>query len=190
MRGAAIFLRGLGADLPGAVHFIAKAPEFDVMRLFIAMRAAEIGELGAARMIAIFDEPARLIEPACAQIDAEHRLNADLARPIDEFICSKGVGLGREPRQIEAARAFGERTNAVLPIVAREKIAAGIAHDRDAKLLRQIGDVLAKPLRVGGGMAGLEYAGVDAPAHMFDERSKDAAVDVRNGKVAINNQAG
>jgi hypothetical protein len=25
---------------------------------------------------------------------------------------------------------------------------------------------------------------------MFDERSEDAAVDVRNGEVAINNQAG
>src|SRR3546814_7609228 len=29
---AAIFRRGLGAGLPGAVHLVAKAPEFDVVR--------------------------------------------------------------------------------------------------------------------------------------------------------------
>jgi len=141
-------------------------------------------------MVAIFDEAARLVEAARAEVDAEHWLDADLARPVDEFVGAERVGLGREPGQIEPARTIRHGPDAVFPIIARQEIAAGIAHDRDAELLRQIGDVLAEPFGVRARMARLEYAGIDAPSHMFDEGAEDTPVDIRNGEVAINDQAG
>src|SRR3546814_6747826 len=53
---AAIFRRGLGAGLPGAVHLVAKAPEFDVVRGFVPVALAQIGIMRAAGMVAIFEE--------------------------------------------------------------------------------------------------------------------------------------
>ena len=189
MRGASIFLRRFRAELPRPVHFVAETPEFDTVRLLVAVRATQIGERRPAGMIAIFNEAARLVDAAHAHVDAEHRLHADLARPVDEFIGSECVGLGREPSEIQATRAPIFRADAILPVVAGEEIAAGIADDRDAELFGQVGDVLAEPLRVGGGMARLEDAGVDAPTHMLDERAKQAAVDIGNGEVGVDDEA-
>src|SRR3546814_8509606 len=56
---AAIFRRGLGAGLPGAVHLVAKAPEFDVVRGFVPVALAQIGIMRAAGMVAIFEEVLR-----------------------------------------------------------------------------------------------------------------------------------
>src|ERR1700722_12983881 len=183
-----VFLRGLRANLPRPIHLIAKAPKLHVMRLVIAVLTTQIGKLAARRMVAIFNEAPRLVGAASAEIDAEHRFNVDLAAPIDELIGPEGVGLGREPGEIEPARPLRRGTDAILPIIAREEVAAGIAHDRDAKLLCQIGDVLAKALRVGGRVAGFEYAGIDAAAHMLDEGAEQASVNVRNGEVAVDDE--
>src|SRR5690606_15387954 len=72
---AAILLGGLAAHLPGSVDLVAEAPELDVVRLLPAVAAAEVGELGAGGMVAVFDQPAGLVRPARAKIDRQHRLD-------------------------------------------------------------------------------------------------------------------
>src|SRR3546814_7002503 len=72
---AAIFRRGLGAGLPGAVHLVAKAPEFDVVRGFVPVALAQIGIMRAAGMVAIFEEVLRLGRPARAEGEREHRID-------------------------------------------------------------------------------------------------------------------
>jgi hypothetical protein len=109
---------------------------------------------------------------------------------MNSFVPNALVSVENQAGEIEPAGTIRDRADAVFPIVTGEKIAAGIAHDRDAELLGEIGDVLAKSLRVRGRMAGLEYAGINAPPHMLDESSEYASVDIRNGEVAINDQAG
>src|SRR6185295_8071964 len=58
---AAILVRGFRLHLPRAIHLVAKAPEFYVMRLLPAVRAAEIGQRGATWMVAILRQRPRRI---------------------------------------------------------------------------------------------------------------------------------
>src|SRR3546814_6327930 len=89
---AAIFRRGLGAGLPGAVHLVAKAPEFDVVRGFVPVALAQIGIMRAAGMVAIFEEVLRLGRPARAEVDREHRLDVGGLAPVHEFVGAELVG--------------------------------------------------------------------------------------------------
>ena len=74
--------------------------------------------------------------------------------------------------------ALLDRADAVLPIVAGDEVAAGIAHDRRAELLDEGEHVAAEALRVGGRMAGLVDAAIDATAEMLDEGAEQAGVGV------------
>ena len=61
------------------------------------MRAALVGERGAARVIAVFEEVARLIGAARSEIDAEHRLDVDFVAPVYELVGAELVGFLGEP---------------------------------------------------------------------------------------------
>jgi hypothetical protein len=60
VRETAIFFRRLVADLPGAIHLVAEAPELDVPGLFTAVGDALVAPLAAAGMIDVFEEGAGL----------------------------------------------------------------------------------------------------------------------------------
>lgn len=68
------------------------------------------------------------------------------------------------PGQVAAHGAILAWTDAVFPVVVGYEIAAGVAHAGDAQLLDQVKHVLAEAVFVGGGMAGLVDAAVDAAA--------------------------
>ncbi len=68
--------------------------------------------------------------PRVPEVHRHHRLDVGGAAPVDEFIRAEGVGLGGEPGEVEAGRALLDRTDTILPVVARDEVAAGIAHDR------------------------------------------------------------
>jgi hypothetical protein len=85
---------------------------------------------------------------------------------------TEGVRLRREPGIVEARRAFGYRADTVFPIVARHEVAAGIAHDRGAKLADQRHDILAEAFAVGSRVARFEYAAINTPAQVLDESAK------------------
>ena len=181
----AVFGRGLVLHLPRAVHLVAEAPELHAVRLGPAMLAAQVGERRAAGMVAVFDQMARRIGAARAEVDREHRLDAGGAAPVDELVGSEGVRLGRLPGQVQAARALLDGADAVLPVVAGDEVAARVAHDGGRELAHQLEHVAAEAARVGGGVAGLVDPAIDAAAEMLDEGAEQAAVGLADGKVAV-----
>src|SRR5437879_4088560 len=118
-------------------------------------------------MVAILEEIAGRVGAAGAEVDGEHRLDPGEPAPVEEFVGAEMVGLGRQPGEIEPARPRLDRTDAVLPVVAGNEIAARIAHDGRRQLAHEGQYVAAKTLRVGLRMARLENAAIDAASEML-----------------------
>src|SRR5207302_70270 len=74
-------------------------------------------------------------------------------------------------------RALFDRPDTVFPVVARKEIPAGVANQGNAEFSGQRQHILAKSPFVGFGVSGLEYASVDAAAHMFDEAPEEPRID-------------
>ena len=83
-------------------------------------------------MVAVFDQAPRIVRPARAEIDRQHRLDVREPAPVDELVGAERIRLERQPGELHAARALLDRADAVLPIVAGDEVPAGIAHDRSA----------------------------------------------------------
>ncbi|MCY1361700.1 hypothetical protein D9M68_996380 [compost metagenome] len=81
------------------------------------------------------------------------------------------VALGAVPGEIEAHGPFFARTDAVLPVIGRNEVAAGVAHDRHVGLTNEVNDVLAHTVLVGSRMIRLIDTRIDGAAEMFDEGS-------------------
>ena len=165
------------ADLPGSVHLVAQAPQAHVVRLGGAMGAAQVRETGAARVVAVLQEVDRLLRPAGPEVDREHRLGPDLAAPGDELAGAERVGLDRVPGQVQAAWPLRVRSDPVLPAVAGDEVAAGVAQHGGAQLADQVQHVGAVATLVGVAMPRLEEPGVHAPAQVLDERAEEPGVD-------------
>ena len=86
------------------------------------------------------------------------------------------------PGEVEPSRTLLAGAHAVLPAVARDEVAARVAHDAHPQVAGQVEDVLPEALGVGRGVVGLVDAGVDAPSHVLDERPEQAAVHVPDGE--------
>src|SRR5208337_4883470 len=157
----------------------------DVMRLIPAMGSAELRKRGAARVIAVFDEVAGVLLSPRGEVDNEHGLDAGEAAPVDELVGAESVGFRRAPGVVEAPRPRRDRTDAVFPIVRGAEVSTGILDDRGAKLLDEIEHVAAKPSLVGGGMARLVDAAIDAAPQMLDEGAKQAPVGATDGEVSV-----
>jgi hypothetical protein len=52
-------------------------------------------------MVAVFDQPASIVRAPRAEIDTEEWVDLGDAAPIDEFVGSEGIRLGREPGEVE-----------------------------------------------------------------------------------------
>ncbi len=185
---AAVFVGGLAADLPGAVHLVAQAPQLDVMRSRVAVLHAQVGERGAAGVVAVLDEPACVVGAAGAEVHAEHRLDACGPAPVDELVRAEAVGLGGEPGEVEADGTLLDRAHAALPGVAGEEVAAGIADHGRTELAHQRHHVASKAPLVRGRVAGLEDAGVDAAAQVLDEGAEQAPIELRDHEVAVDDE--
>src|SRR3546814_13681212 len=81
-----------------------------------------------------------------------HRLDVGGLAPVHEFVGAELVGLGRAPGEIEPDGALVLGADAVFTIIAREEIAARIAHDRGPQLADQREHVAAETVGVGGVM--------------------------------------
>ncbi|MDR6168452.1 hypothetical protein QE367_002656 [Microbacterium paludicola] len=186
----AVLVRGLVTDLPRAVELVAQAPEPDVERSGCAVAATQVGPVRAAGVVGVLDERAGLVDTARAEVDRLHDLDLGLARPVDELVESERVGLDGVPCSVEPVRTLGHGTDAVLPVVARDEVAAGIADHGGAQLLHEREDVATEAAFVGLRVTRLVDAGVDATAHVLDERAEEAARHVGHGEVAIEDDAG
>ena len=139
----------------------------DAKRLLPAVGDAHVGELAARGMVGVFDDVARLLGAAGAQVDRVHRRSAGLFAPVAELVQADLVRLGGKPCQIQPLWAV--RPDGILPVEAGDEVAAGIADDGDIQPADEVEHVAAKALLVGGRMAGLIDAFVDCAAHVFEE---------------------
>ncbi len=155
------------------------------MRLLEPVRAAQIGILCAAWMVAVFDELTRRIGAARAEIHREHRLHAGGPAPGDVLVRAEFVGLRAAPGEIEPPGALLSRADAIFPVVAGEEITSRIADDGRTQLFGQLEHVPAEAVHIGCGMPRFVDSAVHAAAHMFDEGAEHASVEGGDGKVPI-----
>src|SRR5271166_5571646 len=154
------------------------------------MRPAELRQRGAVRMVAVLDEIGGVLRRARAEVDNEHGLDAGEATPVDELVGPESVGFGRAPGVVEAPRPLPDRTDAVCPSIRGDEVSAGILDDRGTKLLDEIEHVAAKPPLVGGGVARLVDAAIDAAPEMLNEGAKQAPVGATDGEVSVEQDVG
>ena len=108
---------------------------------------------------------------------------------MNSLVPNRLVSVENQARSSRVGRA-ATRANAVLPVVAGDKIAAGIAHNRGPQLLDEGEDVAAKAFFVGGRMARLVDAAVNAAPQMLNKGPEQPGVGIADGKVAIEKDFG
>jgi hypothetical protein len=136
-------------------------------------------------VVDVFEEITGFIEAARTEIYGQHHLSADAVAPVGEFMNADLVAIGRMPGEIKPRRAILLRANAVLPVIRRDEIAAGIADDRNLQLLDQFDDILAHAVFIGGGMIRFVDAGIDGAPQMLEKRAIEAFIDLRNHIVPV-----
>src|SRR5690606_22651270 len=181
----AVFGRGLVTDLPGTIHLIAEAPELHAPWLAPTVAGPQVTPVGAAGMVAVFEEAARRIEAARAEIDRKHHLGPGGRAPVGEFVDADLVRFARAPGEIEPHRTALLRSDAILPIIGGDEIAPGIAHDRDAQLADTLEHVAAEAPGVGARVPGLVDPGVDSSAEMLEEGAVETVVDSGDRKIPV-----
>jgi hypothetical protein len=170
------------AELPRTVHLVAEAPHADPERLAATVVGAEVGPRGAGRQVGVLQDVEGLADASGAEVDGVHQVAAHLLEPGDELVETHRVGLGGVPGQVAPARPVLDRADAVLPPVAGDEVAAGVADGRDTELLDQGDHVPAEATRVGRGVTGFVDACVDAAPEVLDERPEQAPVDRADGE--------
>ena len=152
------------ADLPRPVHLVAEAPEAHRVRLGPAVGDPAVRQPAAGLGVAVLQELDRLDQTAGPEVDREHRRDPDPLAPLQEVVGADLVGFEAAPGEVQGGRAVLAGSDAVLPDVVGHEVAAGVADQGDPELGDQVRDVRTEAVRVGGGVAGLVDAGVDAPA--------------------------
>lgn len=172
-----------------AVHLVAEAPEAHVPRLLAAVGCALPGEgrVGAVDVVQVLDG---LLEPPGAEVDRKHRLDALALTPGEEVVGAHLVGLDGTPREVEAAWALLLGADAVLPPVVGDEVASRVAHEGRSQFADEFGHVAAEAVFVCARVVWLVDAGVDAPAHVFDEGAEDSAVQLAHAKRWVDHDVG
>ena len=179
---AAIFHRGFVAHLPGAVHFVAQAPQLDAEGLLRAVLDAHIGELAAALVVGVFHHVPGVFGAPGAQVDGVHHLSVGFLRPVSKFVHAHRVGFRGEPGQVQSLGPLILGADGVLPVKAGHEIAAGIAHHRHADFTYLFQHIPAEALLVRHGMARLVNAAVHCAAQVLDKGTVHPRV---NGSDAV-----
>ena len=153
--------------LPGTVHLVAKAPELDIQRLLCAVCDAHVAELASAGMIGILHDIPGIFGSPGTQIDGVHDFRIRFFCPVGKFMQADRIRFSREPRKVQPAGTI--RSHTVLPVETRDKIAAGIAHDRNAELSHHIQHIPPKALLISHRVAGLIDAAVHGTAEVLNK---------------------
>ena len=78
-------------------------------------------------MVAVLNEVTGSVGSAGAEIDRNHRLGAGMLCPGGELVRAHSVRLDGLPGKIKTPRPLLDRSDTVLPIIAGDEVAAGIA---------------------------------------------------------------
>src|SRR5439155_7084134 len=151
---------------------------------------AQITPPGALVYVAVLDVGDRFFGSAGAAVEAEQRLGAHEPAPLDELVGAELVRLERVPGPLQHGRTLVLRPHAVEPVVARDEVAARVAHDRHAEPLDLGGHVLAEPARVREARARLVDARVHRPAEVLQEGAEEPAVQLRAVPGRLQDHAG
>ena len=190
VHGQRVLLGHHVADLPGAVHLVADAPHADAHRFGDAVGHAAVRQFGTRRAVNVFQLLQGGLEASGAHVHGEHDLGAGALAPSVEVVDAYLVGFGAVPGQVAADGAVLAGAGAVLPVVVRHEVAAGVAHAGHAELPDQVEHVGAEALIVGGGVVGVVDAAVDAAAEVLDERAEQAARHIGCGADALQGGGG
>ena len=178
------------ADLPGAVHLVAEAPVFHNVRLPAPVGDAHVGVLRAGRRVAVFDEVGGVLNAAGAHVDGQHGFASDVAAEVDEFVGAEPVAFNGLPCQVAPRRPLLARADAVLPAVAAEEVAAGVAHAAEVELAQGRQHVAAQALLVGARRAGVVNAAINAAAHVLGEAAEEQGRDRADDAPGVDVDAG
>ena len=178
------------AKLPRPVHLVAKTPHPHIERIGRAVGGPQLGQRGASTDIRVFEEVERLQSAPRAEVEGEHELGTHALTPPCELVQPDLIGLERVPSEVEPLRPPFARADAVLPPVAGNKGATGVADGGYAELAHEIHHVGPESVPVRGRMPRLIDPVVDAPAEVLDEGAKQATVHRADGVGGINDNLG
>ena len=99
-------------------------------------------------MVAILDVFPRFVRAARPEVNAKHRLRLGQPAPLDKFICSKCIGFGAQPSEIQPCWSFFDRADTILPVATRHVVASRVTNDRRTKFSNELENVLPKPVTV------------------------------------------
>ena len=174
------------ADLPRSVHFVTHAPIFDVVRLFVTVFDSEVAPCRSARKIAIFDHISRVLNRARSHVYGSHDISARFFCPVNEIIDSDLICFDGVPGAVKANGSAFTRADSVLPVVARKKIAARIAHKPYAQIFYQFNDITSESLLIGGFVPRLVNARVHGAPQVLDKRTEQLIIDRASRKIFYN----
>ena len=176
--------------LPGPVHLVAEAPELDAVRLLGQPWPAQVGQRRAAGMVAVFEQAARGVGAARAEVDGEHRLDAGGAAPVDESLVPNWlVSVESQARSSRRGRCSPGRRH---PPSGSRRRSCRRDSGRWWRRVRAPAPARRAESRCASavGMAGLEDAAVDAAAEVLDEGAEQAAIGVADDGVAAEDDRG
>ena len=171
-----VFGRRHLTDLPAAVHLVAQTPVLHVVGLSVAVLAPQLAPLRAPVDIAVLHQRRRVLRGSGAQIQSHQRQRAHLLAPRHVFVRAELIRVDGIPCLVEHARAILLRADAVEPVVAGNKVPAGITNDGNAELANFIHHVLAKTVGVRKLRAGIVDAFVNRATEMLKEGAEKIAV--------------
>ena len=128
-------------------------------------------------VVGVLEQVEGRFDAAGAEVDGHHQLGAGELAPAREFVHAHLVGFERVPGEVAADGPLLARAHAVFPAVAGDEVPAGVADGAGAELLDEFDDVEPEAVLVGGGVARLVDAVVDAAAQVFHEGAENAAAD-------------
>src|SRR5688572_24845537 len=140
-------------------------------------------------MIAVLHEVPGGVDAARSEIDGEIDLNPGPFGPGHKLVRADLVGLGGHPCRVEPPGTLRNRSDAILPSVAGDEVAARIANDADAELAHQVQHIPAETGFIGRRMPRLVDTAVDGPAQMLDEGSVQSRVHLADPEVLVDDDA-
>ena len=172
----AVFLRGLSADLPGAVHLVAEAPELYIVGLRVSVPLSQFGVVCGRRSVDVFHEVRCVLRSSRSEVDSQHGLHSESLAPAKKLIGPHEVGLYLEPCEIEPRRSLFLGTYTVFPAVSGEEVASGVAYVGEVERPHEIHDILTEAEFIGCRMVRLIYACIDGSSHVFHEGTVDSVI--------------
>ena len=142
----------------------------------MAVLPAQVGVVGGQAAVDVLQQIHRVLGSAGAQVDPQHGPDVHPLAPLQKLVGAHLVGLQGKPGQLRPHRTLVLGADAVLPAVAGQEVAPGIADVGQAQGANQLRHIPAEARLVGGGVVGLVDAGVHRPAHVLNKGAVEPVV--------------